>query len=489
MLSRSRGYGGNALTICDHDKSESTSGPALHANGIALFGSLAFYSIRHTTLFLCGRAMKSRLISAVLLRIIGVRSINNAEEEKMNTRNTLLALTIFFSSAIALPAWADDDHHFPQSATFTTLVKTALNIEGMTGDNKGNLYTPTRQAGVDQPCPVLRVDATVANPSPVVVGLIPAPAGGQCAPLGLAFDNAGKLFVTETDRIYSFVPNATTPPTATLFALGLPGTNGVAFDADGNLWTSDGTTGQGRVWMITPAGEVSEVFRVQPLSNEVNLVGGVGGVGRDVRTLPPGAITVTPLTRNAQNIAGSQPLVANGLAFDKDGDLFVSDTARGAIWKVKFDHRGNLRSKTGCDTTFTTNTLCMASLHVAHPLLEGADGIALDRDGNIWVSVNERNAMVVVTDKGKVIEVFRNAPDPATQLRNAGQNAGAGLLEFPTSPFLSDRKLCTASSDGNRRDNAPNAAGEVNNPAGAFRGKISCMDQRLHSRGVTLPVR
>lgn len=406
----------------------------------------------------------------------------------MNTRNTLLALSLFFSNTIALPAWANDGHHFPQDATFTTLVKTPFNIEGMTGDSQGNLYTPGRQTGTNTACPVWRVNANIENPTLVIVGLIPAPAGGQCAPLGLAFDSAGKLFVTETDRIYSFVPNATTPPTAALFASGVPGTNGVAFDEDGNLWTSDGTTGQGRVWMISPAGAVTEAFRIQPIANEVNLVSGVGGVGRDVRTLPPGTITVTPTTRNAADIAGSQPLVANGLAFDKDGDLFVSDTARGAIWKVKFDRHGNLRSKTGCDTTFTANTLCMANLLVAHPLLEGADGIALDRDGNIWVSVNERNAIVVVTDKSKVIEVFRNDPNPATQLRNAGQNAGAGLLEFPTSPFLSDRKLCTASSDGNRRDNSPNAAGEVNNPAGAFRGKISCMDQRLHSRGATLPV-
>ena len=404
----------------------------------------------------------------------------------MNTRNTLLALTLFFSSAIALPAWADDDHHFPQSATFTTLVKTALNIEGMTGDNKGNLYTPTRQAGINVPCPVLRFNANITNPDPVVVGLIPAPTGGQCAPLGLAFDRAGKLFVTETttSKIFSFLPNADNPPIAAEFASGVPGTNGVAFDADGNLWTSDGVTGQGRVWRIGPSGGVcessftgcEEVFRILPMANSVN-------VGRQNSTLQP---TQTPAAP-----PNPQPLVANGLAFDKDGDLFVSDTARGAIWKVKFDRRGNLRSRTGCDTTFPfpSKTLCMDSLFVAHPLLEGADGIALDRDENIWVSVNERNAMVVVTDKGKVIEVFRNAPDPATQLRNAGQNAGAGLLEFPTSPFLSDRKLCTASSDGNRRDNSPNSAGEVNNPAGAFRGKISCMDQGLHSRGVTLPVR
>lgn len=407
----------------------------------------------------------------------------------MKARKTLIALSLLVSGTVAVPAWANDDHHhhFPQGAIFTTLVKTSLNIEGLTGDNQDNLYTPGRALTTADECPVFKVNSNIENPPLVVVGRIPAP----CAPLGLAFDHAGKLFVTEPNggKIFSFFPNAGTPLIATEFASGVPGANGVAFDEDGNLWTSDGVTGQGRVWMITPAGVVTEVFRVQPMANEVNLVTGVGGVGRDVRTLPPGTITVLPGSRNAANQLGSQPLVANGLAFDKDGDLFVSDTARGAIWKVKFDRRGNLRSKTGCDTTFTANTLCMANLLVAHPLLEGADGIALDRDGNIWVSVNERNAIVVVADEGKVIEVFRNAPDPATQLRNAGQNGGEGLLEFPTSPFLLDRKLCTASSDGNRRDNSPNAAGEVNNPAGAFRGKISCMDQRLHSRGVTLPVR
>src|SRR5258705_6710214 len=308
-------------------------------------------------------------------------------------------------------AWADDDDHharFPGDATFTTLITTLFTIEGLTGDDRGNLYTTGR--GVS-PCPVWRI--SLASPSLVTVGNVPAP----CSPSGITFDAKGDLFVADADKVWTFTPNAANPPTATPSATGVPGTNGLAFDRDGNLWTGDGTTGQGRVWKIPPhRGSVAgiEMFRVQPMANEVNLVAGVGGVGRDVRSLPPGAITVTPTTRNAQNTAGSQPLVANGIAFNQDGDLLIADTARGAIWKIEIGRDGSILSKTGCDTTFTANTLCLDNIFVAHPLLEGVDGIALDAAGNIWADPNERNAIAVVTGKGEVIEVFRNSPDATT---------------------------------------------------------------------------
>ncbi|MDV6343962.1 SMP-30/gluconolactonase/LRE family protein [Nitrosomonas sp. Is37] len=398
----------------------------------------------------------------------------------MKTRNILIALPLLFWGALSIPAMADE---FPRSATFSSLVTTDLNIEGLTGDDRGNLYTPTRPAGGD--CAVLRFDSNIAIPLPVTVGRIPAP----CAPLGLAFDHTGRLYVTEPNsgKIFSFLPDASTPPLATEFASGVPGANGVAFDRDDNLWVSDGTTGQGRVWKITPAGAVTEEFRIQPMANDAILdAANVGGVGRDVRTLPPGMITFTPAPptapHTATNTAGSQPLVANGLAFNKDGDLFVSDTARGALWKVKLDRHGNVQSRMNCDTTFTPNTLCLDNIFVAHPLLEGADGIALDRASNIWVDANERNAVIVVTSNGKVIEVFRNAPDTLTGLRNTGP------LEFNTSPVLSDRRFCTVNLDAARRDNFPNDAGEIK-PTGPQRGKISCMDQQLFIGGEPLPVR
>jgi sugar lactone lactonase YvrE len=244
-------------------------------------------------------------------------------------------------------------------------------------------------------------------------------------------------------------PDAAAPPTATVFAMGVPGANGVAFDRRGDLWVTDGGTAQGRVWRIGRDGVPQEVFRIQPLANDVV----PGGIGRDVRGLPPGTITITDAGRQASNTLGSQHLVANGIAFDDD-TAYVADTARGAIWRVRLDHRGRVLSRTGCDTTFTPNTLCLDAIMVQHPYLEGADGIVLDDDENIFVSVNERNSIAVVTDEGRAVEYFRNPAPAATRLRNAGP------LEFPTSPVLVGRRLCTTNSDGNRRDNSPLEPGE-----------------------------
>lgn len=296
-------------------------------------------------------------------------------------------------------AWPQD---FPKNVKFETLATFTLVVEGLTGDDKGNLYT-TERAG--NPCFVRRIN--FATKTVDVVGNIPAP----CSPTGLAFDANGFLFIADPPDIFKLnpVPSGSNGPgpTATLFVNGLvPGANGVAFDRHGNLWTGDGTTGQGRVWKITPAGVVTEEFRVQPTAATnvelgTNFGSEVTAVGRDPRTLPPGTIDAN---RNDNNSGAgiSQPLVANGLAFNDAGDLFIADTARGAIWKVKFKPNGSPENnQTGCDDVFTENTLCLDNIHVAHPLLEGTDGIALDTAGNIWNSANERNAIVVVTPDKK----------------------------------------------------------------------------------------
>jgi sugar lactone lactonase YvrE len=396
----------------------------------------------------------------------------------------LIALLICFEWSIAWSAQSP----FPANATFTTLTTTPLAIEGLTGDNSGNLYTVGRNAGNGVQCPVWKIN--IANPSRlVIVGNIPvSPSMTQCAPLGLAFNAAGDLFVADGDRILVFTPNAVSPPTADVYATGVPGTNGVAFDHDGNLWTGDGGTGLGRVWKITGRGadcanatddRCEEVFRIQPMNNGSALGGLSLGVGRVNSTLQP----------NNNPAPNAQNLVANGLAFNAQGNLLVADTARGALWLVTFDKSGNLVSKLGCDDTFSSNTLCLENLFRADPRLEGVDGIALDISGDIWASVNERNAIVFTVFFGTSdsVEVFRN-PVNSTGLRNSATNTADNnrILEFPTSPFLSGTKFCTANGDNNRRDNSPSNAGEIGG-AGAPLGKISCIDQALGTSGLPLP--
>lgn len=366
------------------------------------------------------------------------------------------------------------------NATFTTLSVTPYAIEGLTGDNASSLYT-TGRAPAGTPCPVWQINALGTPPvAPVQVGSIPNSSPG-CNPSGIAFDRSGNIYVADAAlngviwQITASVPNASTP-----FASGVPGTNGIAFDRNGYLWTGDGTTGLGRVWKISPQGGqcepvysgCQEAFRVQPMANPA-------GVGRQVSTVQPGLP------------ANPQPNVANGVAFDPRGNLFIADTARGALWRVTFHRNGNVRSPLGCDETFTPNTLCLSNIYVAHPLLEGTDGIALDQWGNIWNASNERNAIVAVTADGRVLQMFRN-PANAGGLRNAANTPEGNrhILELPTSPYLNGNQFCVANSDGDRRDNSPRAAGEING-GGAIgaRGKISCMDQRLAIPGLPLPLR
>ena len=367
------------------------------------------------------------------------------------------------------------------AVTVTTLITTPLVIEGLTNDDQGNLYTPGRATTAGAPCPVWRVP--LQAPTLIVVGNVPAPsATTSCSPSGLAFGPDGKLYVTQTDRIYRFTPNAATPPTAELFASNVPGTNGLAFDQRGFLWTGDGTTGLGRVWRIATDGTPTEMFRIPAMANDVPVSGGTG-VGRDVRSLPPGTITVTPTSRNASNTLGSQPLVANGVMVTRRGNLIVADTARGALWAVFLDGNGNVQSPMGCDTTYSANTLCMDNVLVQHPFMEGADGITLDAAGGVWVDANERNAVIYVTPYFyEPLEIFRNPPDATTKLRNKGP------LETPTSPVLVGHTFCTANSDGNRRDNSPSTEGEIGG-TGQDRGKISCFTDRIGIPGLSLPVR
>jgi len=130
-------------------------------------------------------------------------------------------------------------------------------------------------------------------------------------------------------------------------------------------------------------------------------------------------------TRTLPDGKTQQAIPANGHVFDAKGEiLYVADTARGAIWKVAVGADG----KAG-----------KPALVAQSPLLEGADGPAFDPKGNLWVAANERNAVVMVTLDGKVQDIAKND--------------SKGPLEFPTSVVFVGNTAYVNNFDTPRRDN------------------------------------
>lgn len=277
----------------------------------------------------------------------------------------------------------------PASADRTVIV------ESITADKDGRLYLPDRVTGN-----ILRVDPKV--PKPVVVGRIEAReitgkkvnADGS----GIAFNQQGDLFVAvgpfgEVVRVRGSDVNPAKPGVAQTLATGTAGANGIAFDRQGNLFISGGASGI--VYRVGASGGIA-----QPAVQ----------IEKHARTLPDGKT--------------QQATVANGLAFDAKGLLHIADTSRGAIWTVAIGVDG----KGG-----------KPSLLAQNPLLEGADGLDFDRSGKLWVTANERNALVTVSPDGQVQEIAKND--------------SRGPLEFPAAIVFVGDIAYIANYDTPRRDN------------------------------------
>lgn len=268
-------------------------------------------------------------------------------------------------------------------------------VESITADRAGMLYLPDRVSNN-----ILRVDPK--SPKPVVVGRVePRTRDGKKVdplPGGIAFDTKGDLYLAvgpfgEVVRIRSADLNADKPGLAQTFATGVPGANGIAFDKRGNLYVSGGASGI--VYAVGPNGGAAQA---------------VAQIDKNVRTLPDGK--------------AQQAIVANGLEFDAMGVLHVADTSRGAVWKVVI----------GADGKGGKPVLLAQS-----PLLEGADGMTFDARGNLWVAVNELNAIVSVSPSGAVETIARNG----TQ----------GPLEFPSALVFIGKRAYVSNFDVPRRDN------------------------------------
>jgi sugar lactone lactonase YvrE len=155
-----------------------------------------------------------------------------------------------------------------------------------------------------------------------------------------------------------------------------------------------------------------------------------GRNGRIYRTGPEGGraevlAQVPPHKRLLSDGKTEQALTANGIIFDPQGTtLCIADTARGAIWKLAVGPDG----RAGQPALMTQNAL-----------LEGADGPAFDPYGNLWIAANERNAVVLVQPDGRAYDIQKND--------------SKGPLEFPTSVVFVGATAYVSNFDTPRRDN------------------------------------
>ena len=142
------------------------------------------------------------------------------------------------------------------------------------------------------------------------------------------------------------------PITPSPFPPGFPGLNALTFDSAGNVYISDSF--QGIIWKLPPGGSTAMAW--------------VSDVSLQTSGLPP--------------------FGANGLAFNKDGSvLFVANTGNDSVVGIPV--------KAGVPGLAKDFKIINS--------INGADGLILDQDDNIWVCANQSDEIVVLDKTGRVV--------------------------------------------------------------------------------------
>ena len=269
-------------------------------------------------------------------------------------------------------------------------------------------------------------------------------ASGEARGPALAFNAAGELFVAEPAP---FGPNRVSKisgDTATIFAPNLTGPSGLAFDASGDLYVSQGPLGD--VLRFSPDG--TRYPFVNGLNQPMGLAFGPDGllyvaeIGGDQVSQIGATGTVTPFVTLAEPI----DLVFLG------NDLLVS-TETGEIWRV--DPAGT------------------ATLFASGP--SNGQGITLAPDGSVIVAFGADNSIYRFVIGGTTPEVGVVAP-------------GIGFGQ----PGQVVRHTFTVQNTGNGQDGFWLAARSEHNwpveiQGGTFAGPVHCGQARSVQVAVTVP--
>ena len=252
-------------------------------------------------------------------------------------------LTCVLLCPLSAAAWERGDVE-----QFATLPAGNANPEGLTVDAHGNLYAttfaPTAPAGQLGRLFVFDPHGNLLSQLSIT--------GSSSALLGLGFHpQTGALLVIDFGHANVLKVNPATG-NSTVFATvsGPAGLNALTFDQQGNVYISDSF--QGIIWKTGPGGGPAVAWVTNPLLTTT----GVPGFG------------------------------ANGVGFNKAfSSLFVANTGNDTIVQIP------VSGGTPGTPAVLTNSI------------NGADGLILDSDDNIWVAANQADEIVVIDKTGKVI--------------------------------------------------------------------------------------
>lgn len=256
-----------------------------------------------------------------------------------------LASAVLLASLLSGPAVA---WNRSPATTFATLPSGATTPEGITVDGAGNVYVTTFGAPTAPPGQLVVFDRNGKFVRDVAVQ------GASAGLLGVAFHpTTHALLVLDlwNHQVLSVDPaNGAANVFATLPATAGP--NALTFDGAGNVYISDSFGGA--------------IYRTN-------------SAGQGLATWCSNALLATD---------GIPPFGANGIAFNRSGtQLLVANTGSDAIVQIP--------------VATANGATCPAS-----PLafsVNGADGLLVDEQDNIWVAANQSDEIVVLDPSGKVI--------------------------------------------------------------------------------------